>query len=64
MKLFSDMDTQEVNNLISFVACAIFEGNKRAAIFAAKGLDCPKEIKDHIIDIFTNTCDNAWWDCE
>lgn len=54
------MDTQEVNNLISFVACAIFEGNKRAAIFAAKGLDCPKEVKDHIIDIFTNTCDNVW----
>lgn len=58
------MDTTTVNNLISFVASAIFNGNKKVAIFAAKGLDCPKEVKDHIIDIFTNTCDNEWWDCE
>lgn len=54
------MDTTTVNNLISFVACAIFTGDKETAIFAAKGLDCPKEVKDHIIDIFTNTCDNVW----
>ena len=54
------MDTQTINNLISFVACAIFEGDKEAAIFAAKGLDCPKEVKEHIIDIFTNVCDNVW----
>lgn len=54
------MDITTVNNLISFVACAIFEGDKKAAIFAAKGLNCPKEIKDHIIAVFTNTCDNVW----
>lgn len=54
------MDTQTINNLISFVACAIFEGDKEAAIFAAKGLDCPKEIKDHIIDIFIHSSENCW----
>lgn len=54
------MDIQTINNLISFVACAIFEGDKNAAIFAAKGLDCSKEIKDHIINIFTYTSENCW----
>lgn len=54
------MDTQTINNLISFVACAIFEGDKEAAIFAAKGLDCPKEVKNHIIDIFTHSSENCW----
>ncbi len=54
------MDIQTINNLISFVACAIFEGDKKAAIFAAKGLDCPKEIKDHIINIFTYSSENCW----
>ena len=52
------MDT--VNNLISFVACAIAKGNKDAAIFAAKGLDCPKKVKDHIINIFCTLPENAW----
>ena len=51
------METREINNLISFVVCAIVEGNKEAAIFTAKGLDCPKDIKDHIINLF-HTYDN------
>ena len=46
------MDIVTVNNLISFVACAIAKGDKEAAIFAAKGLDCPKKVKDHIINLF------------
>jgi hypothetical protein len=54
------MDIQTINNLISFVACAIFEGDKNAAIFAAKGLDCPKDIKDHIINLFCTFPDNVW----
>jgi hypothetical protein len=54
------MDITTVNNLISFVACAIAEGDKEAALFAAKGLDCPKDVKDHIINIFCTLPENAW----
>lgn len=56
------MGIKEINNLISFIVCAIAEGNKENAIFAAKGLDCPKDIKDHIISLFTNISDNTWWE--
>jgi hypothetical protein len=57
------MDIQTINNLISFVACAIAEGDKETAIFAAKGLDLPKEVKDHIINIFCTLPDNVWDKC-
>ena len=54
------MDTSTINNLISFVVCAICEGDKETALFAAKGLDCPKEVKEHILNIFTSLPDNCW----
>lgn len=43
------MDTRTINNLISFVAMALTEGNEDMAIKAAEGLDIPEEIKQHII---------------
>ena len=35
-------------------------GGDEAALFAAKGLDCPKEVKEHILNIFTSLPDNCW----
>lgn len=47
------MDTLTINNLISFVAMALTEGNEDMAIKAAKGLDIPEEIKEHTINVLS-----------